>query len=53
MLLNQIFLDRLLDKAYAECKADKSWSTIENTTSVHAVMVAEPEWLADTLMKVA
>lgn len=40
-----------LDKAFVECKADKSWTTIENTTSVHAVMVAEPEWLANTLMQ--
>lgn len=40
-----------LDKAYAECKADKSWTTLENTTSVHAVMVAEPEWLTGVLLQ--
>ena len=40
-----------LDKAFGECKADKSWTTIENTTSVHAVMVAEPEWLTGVLLK--
>ena len=40
-----------LDKAYGECKADKSWTTLENTTSVHAVMVAEPEWLTGVLLQ--
>jgi pimeloyl-ACP methyl ester carboxylesterase len=40
-------------KALAECKADTSWSTVENTTSGHAVMIDEPEWLADTLIKTA
>jgi hypothetical protein len=40
-----------LDKAYGECKADKSWTAIENTTSVHAVMVAEPEWLTGVLLQ--
>jgi hypothetical protein len=39
------------DKALAECKADKAWNTIENTTSGHAVMLDEPEWLADQLLK--
>ena len=42
-----------LDKAYAECKADKTWTTLENTTSVHAVMVAEPEWLTGVLLQAA
>ncbi len=42
-----------LDKAYAECKADKSWTTLENTTSVHLVMVAEPEWLTGVLLQAA
>ena len=40
-----------LDKAFAECKADKSWTTLENTTSVHAVMIAEPEWLTGVLLQ--
>jgi len=40
-----------LDKAYAECKADKSWTVLENTTSGHAVMLNEPEWLTDILLK--
>ena len=42
-----------LDKAYAECKTDKSWTTLENTTSVHAVMVAEPQWLTGVLLQAA
>jgi pimeloyl-ACP methyl ester carboxylesterase len=42
-----------LDKASAECKADKSWTVLENTTSSHAVMVAEPDWLTDVLLKSA
>jgi len=40
------------DRALAECKADPSWKTIE-TNAYHTVMLDEPEWLADTLMKVA
>ena len=39
------------DKALAECKADKTWNTIENTTSGHVVMVDAPEWLADVLLQ--
>jgi hypothetical protein len=42
-----------LDKAYAECKADKSWTVLENTTSQHAVMIMEPDWLSDVLLKAA
>ena len=38
------------DKALAECKADPSWKTIE-TNAYHVVMLDEPEWLTDTLMK--
>jgi hypothetical protein len=40
------------DKALAECKADPSWTTFE-TNAYHIVMLDAPEWLADTLMKVA
>ena len=40
------------DKALAECKADPSWITLE-TNAYHIVMLDEPEWLADTLIKVA
>jgi hypothetical protein len=28
-------------------------STVENTTSGHVIMIDEPQWLADTLMKAA
>lgn len=42
-----------LDKAYEECKADKSWTALENTTSGHAVMVNEPDWLTGVLLKAA
>jgi len=41
------------NKAMAECKADPSWTVIENTTSGHVIMLDESEWLADTLMKIA
>jgi pimeloyl-ACP methyl ester carboxylesterase len=40
------------DKAYAECKADKSWQTFEAACG-HDVMVDAPEWLVDVLLKVA
>jgi pimeloyl-ACP methyl ester carboxylesterase len=42
-----------LDKAYEECKADKSWTVIENTTSGHSVMVIEPDWLTGVLLQAA
>ena len=41
------------DKALAQCQADKSWQTIVNQTSGHDVMVDQPEWLADVLIKSA
>lgn len=47
------FPNPAFDKALAECKADKSWSTLENTTSGHAVMIDEPDWLVDALVKAA
>ena len=40
-----------LDKAVEECKADKSWTVLENTTSGHSVMIVEPDWLTDVLLK--
>ena len=40
-----------LDKAYADCKADKSWTVFENTTSGHSVMITEPEWLTGILLQ--
>jgi hypothetical protein len=42
-----------LDKAAGECKADKSWTVLENTTSGHAVMVIEPDWLVGVLLQAA
>ena len=42
-----------LDKAFGECKADKSWTVLENTTSGHSVMINEPDWLTDVLLKAA
>jgi pimeloyl-ACP methyl ester carboxylesterase len=44
---------KAFDKAYAECKADKTWQTFETTTAGHDVMVDAPEWLADILLKVS
>lgn len=41
------------NKALAECRADPSWSTVENATSGHVIMIDEPEWLADVLMQAA
>ena len=46
------FPNLAFDKALAECKADPSWNTFE-TNAYHIVMLDEPEWLADTLMKVS
>ena len=41
------------DKAYAECKADKTWTTFETTAAGHDVMVDAPEWLVEVLLQVA
>jgi pimeloyl-ACP methyl ester carboxylesterase len=41
------------DKALAECKADQTWQTFVNETSGHDVMIDQPQWLADVLLKVA
>jgi hypothetical protein len=41
------------DKAFAECKADPSWQTFTNDTTGHDVMIDQPEWLADVLLKVS
>jgi hypothetical protein len=42
-----------LDKAFEECKADKSWTVIEKTETGHNVMVNEPDWLTEVLLKAA
>ncbi|MDN5000569.1 alpha/beta fold hydrolase [Bradyrhizobium sp. GCM10027634] len=42
-----------LDKAAAECRSDSSWTVLENTTSGHSVMISQPDWLTDVLVKAA
>jgi pimeloyl-ACP methyl ester carboxylesterase len=45
---------KAFDKAFAECKADKSWRTFDApASSGHDVMVDAPAWLADILQQVA
>jgi pimeloyl-ACP methyl ester carboxylesterase len=39
------------DKALAECKADKSWTTFVNENTGHDIMIDQPEWLADTILR--
>ncbi len=39
------------DKALAQCRADKSWQTFVSETSGHDVMIDQPQWLADVLLK--
>src|SRR5262249_55457243 len=41
------------DRAFAECKADKSWRTFETTAAGHDVMVDAPDWLAGVLVGVS
>lgn len=41
------------DRALAECKSDRSWQTLVNDNSGHDVMIDQPEWLADLLLKVS
>jgi pimeloyl-ACP methyl ester carboxylesterase len=41
------------DKALAECKADAAWQTFVNEKTGHDVMIDQPEWLADVLLKVS
>jgi pimeloyl-ACP methyl ester carboxylesterase len=40
------------DKAYAECKADKTWRTYIYEDTGHDVMIDRPEWVAGVLMVV-
>ncbi len=42
---------KAFDAAYAECKANPSWTTYVAENSHHDVMIDAPEWLADILMK--
>jgi hypothetical protein len=41
------------DKALAECKADKTWQTYVNDNTGHDVMIDQPDWLAEVLLKVS
>ncbi len=41
------------DAALAECQADPSWQTIVNETTGHDVMIDQPEWLAEVLLRAA
>ena len=41
------------DKALAEGKADQTWQTFVNETTGHDVMIDQPAWLADILLKVS
>ena len=39
------------DQALAECQADKTWQTLVNETTGHDVMIDQPEWLMDVLLR--
>src|SRR5262249_23661145 len=39
------------DKALAQCRADATWHTHVNETSGHDVMIDQPQWLAEKLLK--
>jgi len=41
----------LFDRAYAECKADPTWTTYVVENSHHDVMIDRPEWLTEILLK--
>lgn len=41
------------DKALAECRANTGWQTFVNENTGHDVMVDQPEWLADIILKVS
>jgi hypothetical protein len=41
------------DKALAECTADKTWQIFVNDNSGHDVMIDQPDWLADLLLRVS
>lgn len=42
---------KLFDRALEECKADPSWTTYVNNTSHHDIMIDEPQWLVDVMLK--
>jgi hypothetical protein len=42
---------KMFDRAFDECKADRSWTTYVTEGSHHDVMIDQPEWLADIMLK--
>jgi pimeloyl-ACP methyl ester carboxylesterase len=42
---------KMFDQALAECKADPTWKTYIAENSHHDVMIDQPEWLTDVLLK--
>jgi pimeloyl-ACP methyl ester carboxylesterase len=42
-----------LDAALAACQADKTWQTFVKENSGHDVMIDQPEWLAELILKVS
>jgi pimeloyl-ACP methyl ester carboxylesterase len=44
---------REFDKAYAACKADRSWKTFETAGAGHDLMVDAPDWLTERLLDAA
>ena len=38
-------------KRWRMCKADKGWQIYVNDSTGHDVMIDQPEWLADVLLK--
>jgi hypothetical protein len=47
------FPNAAFDKALADCKADKSWTTIELADSGHMAMLDAPDRVTDLLMQAA
>ena len=41
------------ERALAFCKADATWTSIENATSGHVIMLDEPQWLSEQLLQAA
>jgi pimeloyl-ACP methyl ester carboxylesterase len=41
------------DKALADCRAENGWQTFVNDNTGHDVMIDQPGWLADLLLKVS
>ncbi len=42
-----------LDAALAACQANKTWQTFVKENSGHDVMIDQPEWLAELILKVS